>query len=431
MVAPKPPLRVGIAGLGTVGTGVVRLLETHRRHLAARTGRSIEIVAVSARDRRRDRGIDLSPYRWFDDPVEIARDPGVDLVVELIGGADGPALALAQTALAAGKTVVTANKALLAYHGPALGALAEEKGGALGFEASVAGGIPIVKALREGLAANRISRLYGILNGTCNYILSSMRESGRDFAEVLKEAQDLGYAEADPTLDIDGHDAAHKLAILASVAFGTAVDIGAVHVEGIRHVSRLDIEHAEELGYRIKLLGTAVETDRGIEQRVHPTLVPAHAPIARVEGVFNAVVVEGDFVGPVMLEGRGAGEGPTASAVVADILDAACGRRLPAFVPTAEPGLTAAPIAEHSGPYYVRLMVRDQPGVIADIAAELSNERVSVEEMIQRRHAPGSAGVPVVLTTHPSQETVLLRALRRIGELGTMLEPPRMFRIEP
>ncbi|HTH98489.1 MAG TPA: homoserine dehydrogenase [Stellaceae bacterium] len=423
------PLRIGIAGLGTVGAGVIKLITGNQALLQARAGRALEIVAISARDRRRERGVDLSSYRWYDDPVALARDPDVDVVVELVGGADGSALALVQAALAAGKQVVTANKALLAFHGEELGRLAVEKGGSVGFEAAVAGGIPIIKALREGLSANRISRVFGVLNGTCNYILSTMRKTGRDFADVLAEAQALGYAEADPTLDIDGHDAAHKLALLSAVAFGTPLDIGAVHVEGIRHVTSIDIEHAEDLGYRIKLLGTAMTTEHGVEQRVHPTLVPADAAIARVEGVFNAVVIEGDFVGPVMLEGRGAGEGPTASAVVADIVDAARGHIMPAFVPSGAAAARAVPIGEHSGPYYVRLMVRDQPGVIADIAAELRNESVSVEEMIQRRHTGGS--VPVVLTTHPSQETALMRALKRIGELGTMREPPRMFRIEP
>jgi homoserine dehydrogenase len=428
MKDPKP-LRVGIAGLGTVGIGVVKLVERNGALIAARLGRTVDIVAVSARDRGRDRGVDLRGYRWLDDPRALAAQPDIDLVVELVGGAEGPALDLVRESLRAGKAVVTANKALLAHHGDALGEIARAQGATLGFEASVAGGIPIIKALREGLAANRITRVSGILNGTCNYILSTMRESGRDFADVLAEAQTLGYAEADPGLDIDGFDAAHKLAILASVAFGIPVDFAAVYVEGIRGVSHLDVEYAQELGYRIKLLGTALLTERGIEQRVHPALVPVAAPIAQVDGVFNAVVVEGDFVGPLMLQGRGAGAGPTASAVVADIIDAATGRAATGFVPADRSGLATVPIAEHSGASYVRLMVRDQPGVIADIAAELRNEKVSVEAMIQRRHTPGSP-VPVVLTTHPAQEAALNRALGRIGALGTMLQPPTMFRIE-
>ncbi len=423
------PLRVGIAGLGNVGVGVLQVLGRNGGLIAARAGRPIEIVAVSARDRGRDRGVDLSELRWVEDARSLAGDPEIDVVVELIGGADGVAYELVDAALRADQSVVTANKALLAHHGVALGRLADANAVSLGFEAAVAGGIPIIKTLREGLAANRVSRISGILNGTCNYVLSTMRESGRDFADVLAEAQALGYAEADPSLDVDGYDAAHKLAILASVAFGIPVDFASVYVEGIRHVSHLDVEYAQELGYRIKLLGTALLTERGIEQRVHPTLVPVTAPIAQVEGVFNAVVVEGDFVGQVMLQGRGAGAGPTASAVVADLIDIAAGRRLPAFVPSDSSGLTTVPIAEHSGASYVRLMVSDQPGVIADITAELRTEKVSVEAMIQRRPSPGSP-VPLVFTTHPSQEAALNRALERIGALGTMLEPPTMFRIE-
>jgi homoserine dehydrogenase len=424
------PLRVGIAGLGTVGGGVVKLLREGSDTLARRAGRSIEVVAVSARDRSRDRGIKLGGLAWYDDAAGLAQDPNVDVVVELIGGAEGPAAALVEAALAAGKPVVTANKALLARHGAALGRLARERGAALLFEASVAGGIPVVKALREGLAANRFTRVSGILNGTCNFVLSQMRETGRAFAEILAEAQALGYAEADPTLDVDGYDAAHKLAILAALAFDIPIDLDAVYVEGIRHISPLDIEYAEDLGYRIKLLGTAVRTARGIEQRVHPTMVGVAEPLARVEGVENAVVVEGDAVGRIVLQGRGAGAGPTASAVVADLVDLARGHLLPAFVTAPEPGLAAVPIAEHDGPCYVRLMVADQPGVIADIATELRNEKVSVEALIQRRHQPGRP-VPVVLTTHPSQEAPLSRALARIGKLGTVAEPPRMIRIEP
>ncbi|HEV2674915.1 MAG TPA: homoserine dehydrogenase [Aliidongia sp.] len=423
------PLRIGIAGLGTVGAGVVRLLEENRDLLIQRAGRRIEIAAVSARRRDADRGVDLGAYAWHDDPLTLAEDPAVDVVVELIGGEAGPALALVEHALANGKSVVTANKALLAHHGSRLGRIARQRGTGLCFEASVAGGIPVIKVLREGLVGNRISRISGILNGTCNYILSTMRETGRAFDDVLADAQKLGYAEADPTLDIDGFDAAHKLAVLAGIAFGTPVDFDQVYVEGIRHISPLDIEYAEELGYRIKLLGTAVRTARGIEQRVHPTMVQASEAIAQVDGVFNAVVIEGDHVGRVVLQGRGAGAGPTASAVVSDLVDLACGRPSPAFVEAAETGIGPVSMTEHDGPSYIRLMVRDQPGVIADIAAELRNERVSMEAMIQRRHQPDGA-VPVVLTTHPSKEAALSRALERIGALDSVLEPPRMIRIE-
>jgi homoserine dehydrogenase len=361
----------------------------------------------------------------------MAADPEVDVVVELIGGAEGVARGVVETALDHGKPVVTANKALMARHGTELARRAEAKGVALAFEAAVAGGIPIIKALREGLAGNRFTRIYGILNGTCNYILTTMRESGREFGDVLAEAQKLGYAEADPSFDIDGVDAAHKLAILTSAAFGSEVDFTGVHVEGIRHITALDIEYADELGYRIKLLGLTRLTDRGVEQRVHACMVPLATPIAHVEGVFNAVVAEGDFVGTVVLQGRGAGAGPTASAVAADLVDIAAGRRTPTFAVPVEAlqKRPASPMLHHHGAYYVRLMVVDRPGVIADIAAALRDEQVSLEAMIQRGRAPGEA-VPVVLTTHLTEEAGMRRALERIGKLDTVLEPPRMIRIE-
>jgi len=427
----NPPLKIGIAGLGTVGSGTLRLLAQQAEVLAARAGRRIVVVAVSARDRRRDRGVDLSAVRWYEDAASLAADPEIDVVVELIGGADGIARTVVETALAGNKHVVTANKALMARHGTSLAEAAEAAGVALAFEASVAGGIPVIKTLREGLAGNRLARVYGILNGTCNYILTTMRESGREFAEVLGEAQKLGYAEADPSFDIDGVDAAHKLAILASVAFGRPVDFDGVYTDGIRHISRLDIDFAEELGYRIKLLGIARLTEAGLEQRVHPCMVRRDTPIAAVEGVFNAVVAEGDFVGRVVLQGRGAGAFPTASAVAADIVDIAAGRVVPPFgVPIAalEP-IPAAPMERHQGAYYIRLMVVDQPGVIADVAAALRDQNVSMESMIQRGRAPGEA-VPVVLTTHATVEAAMRRALDAIGRLGTVLEPPRMVRIE-
>lgn len=430
-MAKPSSLRLGIAGLGTVGAGVVRLLEKHADLVEARAGRRLVVGAVSARDRGKDRGLDLAGMRWFADPVALAEDPETDIVVELIGGSEGAARATVEAALAKGKPVVTANKALMAHHGTALARLAEERGAPLAFEAAVAGGIPVIKALREGLAANQVMRVYGILNGTCNYILSTMRETGRDFAEVLAEAQKLGYAEADPAFDIDGVDAAHKLALLTSLAFGTEVDLAGVSVEGIRHVSSLDIAYAAELGYRIKLLGVARVTEHGIEQHVHPTMVPIGTPIAHVEGVDNAVVVEGDFAGRVVLQGRGAGAEPTASAVVADLIDIAAGRAVPAFTVPAHAlkRLPAAPIERHTGAYYVRLMVVDKPGVIADVAAALRDERVSMEAMIQRGRAPGEA-VPVVLTTHDTDEAAMRRALATIGRLATVLEEPRMIRIE-
>ncbi len=426
------PLSVAVAGLGTVGAGVLRLLRDNADVVTARAGRPIAVTAVSARDRTRDRGVELAGLRWYDDPVALAADPAVDVVVELIGGSEGPGRALVQAALAAGKPVVTANKALLAVHGAELAAAAERAGVPLAFEAAVAGGIPVIKALREGLSGNRISRVAGILNGTCNYILTVMRERGREFADVLAEAQKLGYAEADPAFDIDGIDAAHKLAILAALAFGRPVAFGAVHVEGIRRISALDIAFAGELGYRIKLLGIARCTEAGIEARVHPCMVPQAAPIARVDGVFNAVVAEGDFIGRVMLEGRGAGAGPTASAVAADLIDIARGRSTPVWgaASGALSDAPSVPIEAHVGAYYLRLMVVDRPGVIADVTAVLRDQGISLESMLQRGRSPGEA-VPVVLVTHETGEAAMRAALARIGALDAVLEDPAVIRIEP
>ena len=424
-------LKIAVAGLGTVGAGTLQLLHSHHNLIAARCGAPIMVSAVSARDRTKDRGIDLSGVRWFEDARVMAADPEVDVVLELIGGADGIAKSVVETAIDNGKHVVTANKALVAHHGTALARQAEAKAVVLAFEAAVAGGIPVIKCLREGLAANRITRIYGILNGTCNYILTQMRESGREFGEVLAEAQHLGYAEADPSFDVDGIDAAHKLAILTSLAFGCAIDFDGVHVEGIREISALDIAYADELGYRIKLLGLARLVGEGVEQRVHPCMVRAASPIASVDGVFNAVMAEGDFVDSIMAEGRGAGAGPTASAVVADVIDIARGNRLPTFaVPAGElQALPARQMDHHEGSYYLRLMVLDQPGVIADISAALRDFEISVEAMLQRGRAPGEA-VPVVITTHETREANMSRALERIAALDASLEPPRMIRIE-
>jgi homoserine dehydrogenase len=426
------PLSVAVAGLGTVGGGVLKLLRANADIIAARAGRPIAVTAVSARDRNRDRGLELGGLRWYEDPVALANDAAVDVVVEAMGGSEGPARALVETALAAGKPVVTANKALLAIHGAELAALAESKNIPLAFEAAVAGGIPAIKALREGLAANHITRVAGILNGTCNYILTVMREAGREFADVLADAQKLGYAEADPSFDVDGIDAAHKLSILAALAFGRPVAFRDVHVEGIRGVSALDIAFANELGYRIKLLGIARQTSAGIEARVHPCMVPQSAPIARVDGVFNAVVAEGDFVGRVMLEGRGAGEGPTASAIVADLIDIARGRTTPVWgaASGALSDAPSVPMDAHHGCYYLRLMVVDRPGVIADVTAVLRDEGISLESMLQRGRSPGEA-VPVVLVTHETQEAAMRAALARIATLGAVMEAPAMIRIEP
>ncbi|MSO54476.1 MAG: homoserine dehydrogenase [Rhodospirillales bacterium] len=425
------PLKIAVAGLGTVGAGVVKLLAQHRDLIAKRCGRSIVVVAASARDRTKNRGTDLSAIEWFDDAATMAAKASVDVVVELIGGAEGVARNVCETAIASGRHVVTANKALLAHHGTALARAAEAKNVALAYEAAVAGGIPIIKALREGMAGNRLSRVYGILNGTCNYILTAMRKSGRSFEEILAEAQSLGYAEADPSFDVDGIDAAHKLAILASVAFGCEVNFGGVHVEGIRRVSPMDIRFAEELGYRIKLLGIAKLTESGLEQRVHPCMVPLAAPIASIDGVFNAVVADGDYVDTIMQEGRGAGQGPTASAVVADLVDIARQRWIPAFgVPATELArLPASPMDRHVGAYYIRLMVVDRPGVFADVAAALRDHDVSMEGILQRTRQPGEP-VPVVLTTHETTEAAMAGTLKRIQGLGAVVEPPCMIRIE-
>ncbi len=429
------PLRIGIAGLGTVGAGTVRLLQVNAELIAARAGRELVVVAVAARDRGRARGIDVSALSWHHDALALAADADVDVVVELIGGAEGMARALVETSLARGRPVVTANKALIAIHGAALAAAAERAGVALAFEAAVAGGIPVIKALREGLAADRLIRIGGILNGTCNYILTQMRETGREFAAVLAEAQALGYAEADPSTDIDGIDAAHKLAILAALAFGRPVDFDSVHVEGIRRIGAVDIGFATELGYRIKLLGIARRGEAGVETRVHPCLVPQAAPIAQVDGVFNAVVAEGEFVGRLMLEGRGAGAGPTATAVVADLIDIARGSLVPAWGASsgALSTLTSVPMSACRGHYYLRLTVRDRPGVIAEITAVLRDCGVSLKSMLQHGQAASASpdeAVPIVLVTHETSELAMRDVLARIAELEVVMEPPAMIRIE-
>ena len=424
-------LRIGIAGLGTVGVGTVKLLRQNKNILAERCGREIVVTAVSARDIGINRGVSLSDFKWHGDAVALATDKNVDVVVELIGGSDGIARELVEVALDNGKHVVTANKALIAHHGDALAMVAENSGLVLAYEASVAGGIPIIKALREGLSANTIDHVYGILNGTCNYILSSMRETGKEFQTVLAEAQEFGYAEADPAFDVEGIDAAHKLSILASLAFGCRVNFDAVHVEGIGHVSPMDIEFAAELGYRIKLLGITCRVVNGIEQRVHPCMVPPDSPIAHVEDVFNAVVVRGDQVETTLFEGRGAGEGPTSSAVVADIADIACGRNSRAFgIPASKLAkLKTVAMSERVGSYYVRFTVIDKPGVFAEIAAALGDHDVSMEAVLQRGRAPGEP-VSVVLTTHETREADMMATIKTIDETESVVEPTRMIRIE-
>jgi homoserine dehydrogenase len=426
------PLNIAVAGLGTVGGGLMKLIADQADILESRSGRQIRVAAVSAKTRGKNRGFALDGAAWFDDATKMAAEADAEVVVELIGGAEGVARAVCETAISRGRSVVTANKALVAHHGTALARAAERAGVALAFEAAVAGGIPVVKALREGLAANRLKRVTGILNGTCNYILTQMQDSKREFDEVLAEAQALGYAEADPSFDVDGIDSAHKLAILASVAYGTELAFEAVHIEGIRHVSALDIAFAEELGYRIKLLGIARPTAHGIEQRVHPCMVDRAAPIAQVSGVFNAVVAEGDFVGSTMFQGRGAGALPTASSVAADLVDIARGLRAPPFaVPASKLAkLKASPMARHRGAYYIRLMVQDRPGVIAQVATALAEHDISIEAVIQRARHPTEA-VPVVFITHETEEAAMNRVLEKIAALGTVVEPPRMIRIEP
>ena len=423
------PLRIAIAGLGTVGTGVVRILQQHKAQITRRAGRPVEIVAVSARSKDKDRGIDLSDMRWADEPDALISQ--ADVVVELIGGDEGQARTLVEKSLRSGKHVVTANKALLAKHGFTLARLAEENNVCLNFEASVAGGIPIIKALREGFAANELTGVYGILNGTCNYILTEMRETKRDFADVLSEAQAKGYAEANPTFDIDGIDAAHKLSILTALAFGVRPAFEKIDITGIRGVTAQDIEFACELGFRIKLLGIARNVNGRIAQSLEPCLVPASSALGNVEGVFNAVFIEGDFIDRAMLEGRGAGAGPTASAVVADLIDIARGYQLPAYgLKTHE--LKAAEWAsaeEIISEQYLHLTVLDQPGVIADVSAILRDYAISIESLIQRGRDPGQK-VSVVITTHECSRASIRAAGEKIAKLPSMAGPPTILRIE-
>jgi homoserine dehydrogenase len=434
-------LKVGVAGVGTVGGGLLRLLAARKGDLAARAGRPIEVVAVSAKNRGKKRDADLSGLRFVADPVALAADPAIAVFVELIGGEEGIAKKAVETALASGKHVVTANKALLAHHGASLAALAEKNGVALNFEAAVAGGIPVVKVIRESLQGNDITRVYGILNGTCNYILTLMEKEGRSFADVLKEAQAQGYAEADPTFDIGGFDTAHKLALLTGLAFGTRPSFDSVYVEGIESITPADIEAAGDLGYRIKLLGVALRTDSGIEQRVHPTMVPKDRAIADVDGVLNCVAIDGDFVGEVMLIGPGAGAGPTASAVTSDLIDIARGHILPPFGTKAKAlkPYKKAEMRAHEGGYYIRLSVYDRPGAFAAIAGRMADQGISIESIVQRRpgaELPGfnrrdeNAPAFVVLITHQTTEAAIRKALAAIERDGHVDQKPQMIRIE-
>ena len=419
------PLRVALAGLGTVGGGVVRLLDANRDLIARRAGRPIEVVAVSARDRAKDRGFDLARFDWVDDTAALARHDRVAVVVELIGGADGPALTLARAAADAGRHLVTANKAMLAHHGLALAAAAEAAGVALKFEAAVAGGVPVVKGLREGAAANAIGRVYGILNGTCNFILSEMEATGRDFAEVLAEAQAKGFAEADPGFDIDGVDAAHKLAILASLAFGTRPAFDAVEAHGIRHVLGADIAEAAALGHRVRLIGVA-EAGGGLFQRVHPHLVPLDHPLAHVTGATNAVVAEGDGCGRLLFQGAGAGDGPTASAVIADLIDIARGEWGTPFAMPAAALVPADPVdsGERRGRAYLRFAVADRVGVLAEIAAVMRDAGVSIASLIQREAAGPDGTVLVAIVTHEGPERAVAAALERLRGSASLAGQP-------
>ncbi|OQW54151.1 MAG: homoserine dehydrogenase [Proteobacteria bacterium SG_bin9] len=435
------PLKVGIAGLGTVGAEVVRLIEEQSRVLSARSGRGVKVVAVTARSKAKKRGVNLRGIEWAKSPLALANDPNVHCFVELMGGAGDPALSAIEAALKSGKSVVTANKALIAKHGSKLAALAEKHGGALNYEAAVGAAIPVVKTLREGLAGTTINRVYGILNGTCNYILTRMEEEGLSFAECLKDAQRLGYAEANPSFDVDGHDTAQKLAILASLAFGTKVAQSSVYVEGISSIAPADLRAAQDLGYRVKLLGVAVRTASGIEQRVHPTMVPRSSSIAQVMGVTNAVTIDGEGIPPITLVGPGAGGAATASAVIADIADVARGIRAKPFGRPIEKLRTTkkAPMERHEGGYYIRLMARDLAGTAATIATRLAEQKISIESIVQR-HPNGtidgpdakskSSPVPVILITYATSEDAVRRALAAVQADKVITGRPQVIRIE-
>jgi len=433
-------LRCGIAGLGTVGLETLKFLKGDAAKLQQLTGTEVELTAVCARDKSKDRGVDISDLDWFDSADDLAKSKDIDVFVELIGGEEGIARSSVEAALSHGKHVITANKALLAHHGHSLAQLAEDNSCVLYYEAAVAGGIPIIKTLREAVPANKISRIHGILNGTCNFILSEMLEKSREFSDVLQEAQTLGYAEADPTFDIGGFDAAHKLALLASLSFGVQVDFESVHVEGIEEITLSDLKTADELGYSIKLLGVAKKTDHGIEQRVHPTLVPYASPISGVRGVYNAVALEGDKLGELMLVGQGAGAGPTASAVISDIADIARGTYLPSFaIPTSDlKDQSRAQMKAHEGSYYIALRAFDHPGAVAAIANRMAENGISIESIIQKpadNNSPemlddNKPVLPVMMITHRTTELAVRESLNSIEKDGHIAHKPRMIRIE-
>ncbi len=424
-----PDLRIGLAGLGTVGIGVVKIVQRHADLIAARTGRRVVITAVSARDRAKNRDADLSAYAWETDPVALARRDDVDVFVEVMGGHEGPARLATEAAIAAGKDVVTANKALLAHHGHALALSAEAAGRVIRFEAAVAGGIPVIKALTEGLAGNQIKRVMGVMNGSCNYILTRMQNEGLSYAEVFDAAQQLGYLEADPNLDVGGIDAGHKLSLLAAIAFGTKVSFDAVELEGIGSVSIDDINLAADMGYRIKLLGVAQMSGRGLEQRMTPCLVPADSPLGQLQGGTNMVVLEGDSVGQIVLRGPGAGEGPTASAVMADVIDIARGLRLPTFgQPAANLATPMAAKTATPAPYYLRMTLLDKPGALAKIATCLGEAGVSIDQMRQYGHSGVNA--PVLIVTHKATRDDIDHAVGLFAATGVLVGAPVVLRIE-
>jgi homoserine dehydrogenase len=423
------PLRLGIAGLGTVGAGVVKIVRQKAALLEQRAGRPVTISAVSARSRSKDRGINLNDYAWEDDPVALARRDDVDVFVELMGGSDGPAKAATEAAIAAGKDVVTANKALLAHHGQALAEAAESAGRVIRFEAAVAGGIPVIKSLTEGLAGNDITRVMGVMNGTCNYILTRMQSAGLPYDEVFEEANQLGFLEADPNLDVGGIDAGHKLSLLAAIAFGTQVDFDAVELEGIGQITIEDINQAADMGYRIKLLGVAQLTGRGLEQRMSPCLVPDTSPLGQLEGGTNMCVLEGDQVDQVTLRGPGAGMGPTASAVMGDVMDIARGIRIPTFGIPADQLIKSTPArAATPAAYYLRMVLDDKPGALAKVAAALGNTGVSIDRMRQYQHDDTAA--PVLIVTHKTTRSAIETALSEMAELDVLSEQPVALRIE-
>lgn len=424
------PLRLGIAGLGTVGIGIVRIVQAHAELLERRAGRPILISAVSARSRDKDRGADLSAYGWEDDPVALARRDDVDLLIEVMGGSEGPAKNATEAAIAAGKDVVSANKALLAIHGQALAEAAEEAGRVIRFEAAVAGGIPVVKALTEGLAGNEISRVMGVMNGSCNYILTRMEDAGLSYDAVFNEANDLGYLEADPELDVGGIDAGHKLALLSSIAFGTQVDFDAVELEGIGSVTIDDIRQAADMGFKIKLLGVAQMTGRGLEQRMSPCLVPVTSPLGQLQGGTNMVVLEGDAVGQIVLRGAGAGEGPTASAVMGDVMDIARGLRISTFGQPARTLRKArAARAAIAAPYYLRMTLVDKPGALAKVAHVLGDAGISIDRMRQYDHDDPNAA-PVLIVTHKTTRSALDQAIAALPATGVVTGQPVAIRIE-